>query len=168
MSIDATPLLEALDVPEITVRRRPAGRLLVAAVNVGIGILNTLPGVKIPSLSPEKTYHGRLLSHREWIRLEPDLLAAANGELGVDNAQAVYEKYLHMIGIPPDVIFSLPTGVAVEAMQDFLACQRRAIRGSSSKRNLTPDSSSPNEDASPNDSKKTETSAGKLSARAFR
>ena len=117
--MDATALSTAFEAPTLTVPRRPWGPRWFRAL-------------WLRAFGATKTYTGRILGHDEWLPFEPvfrdvDRAVKADEEDAVFRVQAAFEQYLDAIGIPAREVFRLPTGLVLEAMKDFLACQRRAM-----------------------------------------
>lgn len=118
MAYDAHEALEALERPELTVRRGRVGRAVVR-------LLNLVPG--IDKSVETKTYTGRILSHPEWRPIQERLREIYESEQpSEEEILEVWKDYLNRIGIPWDVVFELPGRQLQEAMRDFLACQNRA------------------------------------------
>lgn len=112
MAFDAVAYVDLLDHPEITVKRKSWGGLILAAAGI---------------ISPTKTYRGRLLSHRQWAPMAERFGEAASGDLDERQTREAYGVYLDAIGIPRHVVFDLPTSAMLAALLDFFVCQKRAL-----------------------------------------
>lgn len=115
MTIDAVSYEEALERPELVVRRGLLGRAFVR-------LLNLLPGVEKDV--ERKRYTGRLLSHPEFEEFRRRFLTLeAQDE---DAARDALWDFCIAQGIPPDKVLQLPGPVQEAVIADFFLSQARA------------------------------------------